>query len=55
MEYLITFLEGVISFISPCVLPMLPVYLSYFAGESGAEDQEKSGKGRGFLKKGKFF
>lgn len=49
MEYLITFLEGVISFISPCVLPMLPVYLSYFAGESGAEDQEKSGKGRGFF------
>ena len=32
MEYLITFLEGVISFISPCMLPMLPIYLSYFAG-----------------------
>lgn len=32
MEYIITFLEGVISFISPCMLPMLPVYLSYFAG-----------------------
>lgn len=32
MEYVITFLEGVISFISPCMLPMLPLYLSYFAG-----------------------
>ncbi len=32
MQYLITFLEGVISFLSPCMLPMLPVYLSYFAG-----------------------
>ena len=32
MEYLITFLEGFISFISPCMLPMLPIYLSYFAG-----------------------
>ena len=35
MEYLITFLEGVISFISPCMLPMLPVYVSYFAGGGG--------------------
>ena len=32
MQYLISFLEGVITFISPCLLPMLPVYLSYFAG-----------------------
>ena len=32
MQYLITFLEGLISFISPCTLPMLPVYVSYFAG-----------------------
>ena len=34
MQYLITFLEGMITFISPCVLPMLPVYALYFtAGE----------------------
>ena len=32
MNYLITFLEGFISFISPCMLPMLPLYISYFAG-----------------------
>ena len=32
MEYFISFLEGVITFISPCLLPMLPVYISYFAG-----------------------
>ncbi len=32
MQYLITFLEGIISFISPCMLPLLPVYVSYFAG-----------------------
>ena len=32
MQYLITFLEGIISFISPCMLPMLPIYISYFAG-----------------------
>lgn len=35
MQFLITFLEGLISFISPCMLPMLPVYVGYFAGESG--------------------
>lgn len=35
MEFLITFLEGLISFISPCMLPMLPVYVGYFAGDSG--------------------
>ena len=34
MQFLITFLEGLISFVSPCMLPMLPVYLSYFAGGS---------------------
>lgn len=32
MQALITFLEGVLTFISPCVLPMLPVYVLYFAG-----------------------
>ena len=32
MQYLVSFVEGIITFISPCLLPMLPVYLSYFAG-----------------------
>lgn len=31
MEYLISFLEGIITFISPCLLPMLPIYVGYFA------------------------
>ncbi len=34
MQFLITFLEGIISFLSPCMLPMLPLYLSYFAGNA---------------------
>ena len=38
LQYLITFLEGIISFISPCMLPMLPIYVSYFAG--GADKKE---------------
>jgi len=31
MQYLLLFLEGIITFISPCLLPLLPVYLSFFA------------------------
>ena len=32
MQYIISFLEGIITFFSPCLLPMLPIYISYFAG-----------------------
>ena len=32
MQYFIAFLEGIVTFISPCLLPMLPIYVSYFAG-----------------------
>lgn len=34
MQYFVSFLEGIITFISPCLLPMLPIYISYFAGGS---------------------
>lgn len=34
MEYLVTFIEGIASFISPCILPVIPIYISYFATES---------------------
>lgn len=40
MQYFISFLEGVITFISPCLLPMLPIYVSYFAG--GENDRKKT-------------
>ena len=39
MTYFITFLEGIVTFISPCLLPMLPVYISYFAA-----GEEKHGR-----------
>ena len=32
MPYIISFIEGIITFISPCLLPMIPIYISYFAG-----------------------
>lgn len=34
MEYLVTFIEGIASFISPCILPVIPIYISYFATDS---------------------
>ena len=44
MQYLISFLEGIITFISPCLLPMLPIYISYFAG-GGERSTAKTLKG----------
>ena len=40
MDFLVTFLEGIISFISPCTLPLLPIYLTYLTGGS----EKQSGK-----------
>ena len=44
MQYLISFLEGIITFISPCLLPMLPIYISYFAG-GGERSTKKTLRG----------
>jgi len=41
MQYIISFLEGIITFISPCLLPMLPIYISYFAG-GGQRTQKRT-------------
>ena len=41
MQYFISFLEGIITFISPCLLPMIPIYLTYFAG-SGERTTKKT-------------
>jgi cytochrome c-type biogenesis protein len=44
MKYLMLFLEGFITFISPCILPMLPIYFSYLAGEAGNDSNSRLGK-----------
>ena len=44
MQYIVSFLEGIITFISPCLLPMLPIYVSYFAG-GGERTTAKTLKG----------
>ena len=32
MNYALVFLEGTLTFVSPCLLPMLPIYVGYFMG-----------------------
>lgn len=49
MQYLISFLEGVITFISPCLLPMLPIYVSYFAGGGQRNTAETLKTAAGFV------
>ena len=39
LNYLFVFLEGMLSFLSPCVLPLLPVYISYLAGNGKEVDE----------------
>ncbi len=42
MAYITAFLEGIISFISPCILPILPLYFSYLAGGVVEQEQGKN-------------
>ena len=49
MQYFISFLEGIITFISPCLLPMLPIYISYFAGGGERSTKKTLGNAFGFV------
>lgn len=33
MQYLFTFAEGIFAFVSPCILPMLPIFLAYISAD----------------------
>lgn len=47
-SYVLSFVEGILTFISPCILPLLPVYFSYLAG-SGEKEERATGAGKGRL------
>ena len=49
MTYLISFLEGIITFLSPCLLPMLPIYVSYFAGGGERSTRKTLTNALGFI------
>jgi cytochrome c-type biogenesis protein len=38
--FLVSFAAGVLSFLAPCVLPMIPAYMSYISGLSVAQMQD---------------
>ena len=42
LEAMTTLIEGLITFISPCVLPMIPVYVLYFAGAGEGKQTKKT-------------
>lgn len=35
-----TFIEGLLSFLSPCVLPLIPLYMAYLSGDNKIVDEE---------------
>ncbi|MDI9471116.1 MAG: cytochrome c biogenesis CcdA family protein [Bacillota bacterium] len=49
MPVLMVFLEGVLAFLSPCILPMLPVYLVYLAGDEAAGRRRRVINTLGFI------
>ncbi len=49
MQYFISFLEGIITFVSPCLLPMIPVYVSYFAGGTERNTAKTIKNASGFI------
>ena len=49
MQYFISLLEGIVTFISPCLLPMLPIYISYFAGGSERNNKRVVQHALGFI------
>jgi cytochrome c-type biogenesis protein len=51
LTFAAVFLAGVISFLSPCVLPLVPAYLTYMTGASLEElsDEQRSAKLSRFL------
>ena len=34
------FIQGILSFFSPCVLPLVPLYISYLAGGAQTVDED---------------
>lgn len=40
INFIFVFLEGIFSFFSPCILPLLPVYMGYLAGNTKTVKEE---------------
>ncbi len=44
LSYMMVFIEGILTFISPCILPMLPIYFVYLAGNVAHDNAERKRK-----------
>lgn len=40
ISFFLVFLEGLISFLSPCVLPLIPIYVGYLAGNAKQQNSD---------------
>ena len=49
MSFWVVFVEGVLSFFSPCVLPLLPIYMGYLAGGGECSRWQVLGHTVGFV------
>ena len=45
----VAFVAGLISFFSPCILPLIPVYISFITGLSVDKLAESGSRGRIFV------
>ncbi|MBF6625428.1 cytochrome c biogenesis protein CcdA [Aerococcaceae bacterium zg-BR9] len=41
MYYLLLFTEGILTFLSPCLLPMIPLYITFITGQPEAPQNKK--------------
>lgn len=39
ISFILVFLGGIFSFFSPCIIPLLPVYMSYLSGNTAVTDE----------------
>lgn len=44
INFLVVFMEGLISFLSPCVLPIIPVYIAILTGSTGNKEEDNQVK-----------
>lgn len=42
ISFLLVFIEGIFSFFSPCVIPLIPVYMGYLAGNGKTKEEDGS-------------
>lgn len=40
ISFILVFLEGLLSFLSPCIIPLIPLYLGYLAGNGKKENED---------------